>query len=295
MEPTTDSGTSGPWHERIQSEHDRLKADGRALAAAAQALKPLAKAAAFNDLKKLGALLQKTRAKLEATGGAATAALPLIVQATDWLADAPETLRRETGKRLKEFCDAGGLELMVQRREAPVLLRIPPLALEINFQTGKTSIQFARLPVAEAGADADSILAAREKVLRAWDTDWDPARFHEYCRRAWRAARAAEGIDEERVEILRFLPYLAMQFQSDKFAVEPEAKNFRGYGRARFAYDVNRLREARLLEQGGFRLSLGVATGSTAQQKKRVIYFENGRGEGEYKLTVSFTRGEARP
>ncbi|HMS15938.1 MAG TPA: hypothetical protein PKA37_03785, partial [Planctomycetota bacterium] len=225
---------------------------------------------------------------------AATAA-PIVVEAPEWLTEAPETLRRETGKRLKEFCDASGLELIVQRREAPVLLRIPPFALEINFQTGKTSLQFARLPVAAAGADADSILAAREKLLRAWDTDWDPAHFHECCRKAWRAARAAESTDDDRVEILRFLPYLAMQFQSDKFAVEPEAKNFRGYGRARFAYDVNRLREARLLEQGGFRLSLGVATGSTAQQKKRVIYFENGRGDGEYKLTVSFTRGDARP
>jgi hypothetical protein len=39
-------------------------------------------------------------------------------------------------------------------------------------------------------------------------------------------------------------------------------------------------------------MSLGVATGSTAAQKKRVVYFEDEEGHGEYKLTVYFTKDE---
>jgi hypothetical protein len=39
-------------------------------------------------------------------------------------------------------------------------------------------------------------------------------------------------------------------------------------------------------------MNLGVATGSTASQKKRVLYFEDEDGSGEYKLTLFFTRVE---
>ncbi len=59
--------------------------------------------------------------------------------------------------------------------------------------------------------------------------------------------------------------------------------------RTEFAYDVLRLRKAGKLSHEGRRMNLGVATGSSASQKKRVIYFEDEFGSGEYKLTVFFT------
>ena len=80
--------------------------------------------------------------------------------------------------------------------------------------------------------------------------------------------------------------------QGPRFRVEPTSENFKGYGRVRFAWDVLRLRRARMLTQGGLRMNLGVATGSTASQKKRVLYFEDEDGNGEYKLTLFFTRVE---
>ena len=81
----------------------------------------------------------------------------------------------------------------------------------------------------------------------------------------------------------------ATRKQSKKFQEEPVASNFRGYSRAQFAYDVLRLRKAGALTQAGKRINFGVATGTTATKKNRVLYMEDGEGKGEYKLTVYFT------
>jgi len=42
-------------------------------------------------------------------------------------------------------------------------------------------------------------------------------------------------------------------------------------------------------------MNLGVATGTTASDKRRVLYLEDEAGNGEYKLTVFFTKEEAHP
>ena len=94
------------------------------------------------------------------------------------------------------------------------------------------------------------------------------------------------------MEILDFLPYLALQMQPPAFQVDPSVRNFKGYSRVQFAWDVLRLRREGTFVQDGWRFNLGVATGTTAQQKKRVIWFEDEHGDGEFKLTVFFTRME---
>jgi hypothetical protein len=96
----------------------------------------------------------------------------------------------------------------------------------------------------------------------------------------------------ERVEITDFLPYLALQLQSAAFRVEPSANNYRGYSRARFAFDLMRLRDELGLSRDGWRLNLGVATGTTATKKNRALFCEDAFGDGEFKLTVFFTRAE---
>ncbi|MCA9002049.1 MAG: hypothetical protein KDB61_09005, partial [Planctomycetes bacterium] len=69
----------------------------------------------------------------------------------------------------------------------------------------------------------------------------------------------------------------------------PITGNYKGYSRGQFAYDVHRLRLARGLQQDGKRMNLGVATGTTASNKSRVIYMEDEFGQGEYKLNIFFT------
>ena len=85
-----------------------------------------------------------------------------------------------------------------------------------------------------------------------------------------------------------------MQMQNRAFRVEPSVRNYRDYGRARFAFDMLQLRRQGGLVREGWRLNLGVATGTTASKKNRVIWFEDEHGEGEFKLTVFFTRQDKR-
>ena len=41
-------------------------------------------------------------------------------------------------------------------------------------------------------------------------------------------------------------------------------------------------------------MNLGVATGTTATKRNRALFLEDEHGDGEFKLTVFFTRAEAR-
>ena len=120
-------------------------------------------------------------------------------------------------------------------------------------------------------------------------------RWYGACFRAWNAARGA-GLagSGDRVEILEFLPYLAIQLQSRSFRNDPSERNYKGYTRARFPFDLHQLRKAGRLTHDGRRLNLGVATGTTAAKKNRAVWVENENGNGEYKLTVFFTSVEGK-
>jgi hypothetical protein len=140
--------------------------------------------------------------------------------------------------------------------------------------------------------DPDAIVAAVGKARARLASGLDPAEFFDRCLAAWKAARVATGAPE-RVEILTFLPYLALSMQKARFQVEPTKANFTDYTRAQFAFDVLRLRRSKTgIVRNGWRLNLGVATGTSASEKKRVVYFEDEDGNGEYKLTVFFTKEE---
>lgn len=276
----------------IRSVQERLRSDANRLTAAATALGPLARAATYEDLKKLAATVDKVGEKLPEQVRQQADVAELLGRIRTWIDEAGERLRRRLGRQLREACTNAGLEFRVVSRESPVEVRIPPFAVALDFDKGQAVLKFARLEVARAPAEAGAILAAHARARRELDTVFDPQQFFSRCHRAWRAARAANADNGERVEILDCLPYLAVEMQSPRFRVDPIGENFKGYGRIRFAWDVLRLRRARMLTQDGLRMNLGVATGTTASQKKRVLYFEDEDGNGEYKLTIFFTRVE---
>jgi hypothetical protein len=202
-----------------------------------------------------------------------------------------EVQRRELARQLAEACQRRGLELIVVRREEPVEVRIPPFAIEIDRTKGRATLQFARLPFDTCAAEAEAIAELVVRQSDSWTHDFDSTRYFEACRNAWAAARATGlGGQSERVELLDFLPFLALQLQPAKFLQEPSAKHFVDYSRVRFAFDLMQLRRAGALSHDGWRLNLGVATGITASNKKRVLFVEDERGQGEYKLTIYFTR-----
>jgi len=276
----------------VRSAQQRLRDEAARRTAAATALGPLARAETYEDLKKLAAAVAKVEEKLSAAARDEAGLTDLLGRIHCWLDEAGERLRRRLGQDLRAACTRAGLEFRVVSRESPVEVRIPPFAVVLDFEKGQAVLKFARLEVARAPAEAEAILAAHARARRELDTPFDPGQFFARCQRAWRAARAAKGERAERIEILDCLPYLAVEMQGPRFRVDPIGPNFQGYGRARFAWDVLRLRRARMLTQDGLRMNLGVATGSTPSQKKRVLYVEDEEGNGEYKLTIFFTRVE---
>ncbi len=270
------------------------KAEAQALGKLATAFGPLAKPKTYENLPKLPALLEKVEAKIRPLAVAARG----VVVLDEIRADLRERRRRvheRLARDLSAECKAAGLELRVVRREEPIEVRIPPFAVLIDREKGRAELRFARLPIAACEADAAVIVRAHGQSLKAMGQAFQADRFFDACFKAWRAAcSTGSGGSGDRIEILDFLPYLALQHQSPAFRVEPIERNFRSYSRARFAYDTLRLRQAGQLTHDGWRMNLGVATGTTATKKNRAIFFEDEHGDGEFKLTVFFTRAEGR-
>lgn len=278
--------------ERVAARLASLREEAKALARVVQVLAPLGRERSWADLAKVPALVDKLEAKAAAIPGSAGRGAEIAGLARAELEGHRARLREGLARELRDACAQRGLSMRVLRREEPVELRIPPLGLRIDREKGRAELSFARLVVESAPAEAGAILAARERALAALTSGFDAARFFEAARKAWLAARAAAESAGERVEITDFLPQLALQLQKPAFRVDPRAKSFSDYPRARFAYDLLQLRRAGKLAQNGWRLNLGVATGTSATQKQRVLFVEDEEGEGEFKLTVFFTRVE---
>lgn len=287
-----DDPTALPMDERVRAGVTDLKARAKVLSSAATALGPLAKPDTYTDLVKLEPVLAKIRKKLESLVPAPKIALGTVDAVEAWTHERKRTLRERLGRELKSACDAAGLAMRVVSREQPVEVRIPPFAVVIDFDRARAELRFAKHPVGSCPADPEAIVAAIGKQKAALDGRFDAGDFFDRCLAAWKAARVVSG-SAERVEILDFLPYLAVGVQRPKFKAEPTKANYASYTKAQFAYDVLRLRRQGGLTRNGHRMNLGVATGSSASQKKRVVYLEDEDGNGEYKLTVFFTKEEA--
>ena len=289
----TDAGATLPSIDRrVVEAQSAWKAEARALGKLAAALGPLAKGKAYQDLSKLPQLLEKVEARIR-TLPVAERGAALLEEVRSDLQERRRRMHQNLAKDLQEACKASQLELRVVRREEPIEIRIPPFAVLIDRNRGRAELRFARQPVANCAASAEAILRTRAQTLEALRKGFDAERFFDDCLVAWRAACGAGCAGAgDRVELLDFLPFLVVQLQPSAFRVEPNEQNFRGYSRARFAYDVQRLRKEVGLSRESWRMNLGVATGTTATKKNRAIFFEDEQGDGEFKLTVFFNRGE---
>lgn len=295
--PAGTPGGAAPAPDELVAESlAGLQEEAEVLRKLTAALAPLARPTAHTDPTSLERALEKAAARVEELAGAPAGLLEraraVLDVARGTLEEQHRRLRERLAPELRAACEARGLGLRVLRREEPVELRIPPLGVVVDRAKGRAEIRFARTAIATCPADAQAIVETHAQALSELDGEpFDPAAFFDACHRAWRAARASTG-GGERVEILDFLPFLALELQPAAFRVDPTPRNYRGYSRVRFAWDVLRLRRAAGFTREGLRLNLGVATGTTATQKKRVIWFEDEQGEGEFKLTVFFTRAE---
>jgi len=172
----------------------------------------------------------------------------------------------------------------------PMEFSLPPFAVAVDLGRNRATLTYARLPVGELPAKPDKIMGAIKKQLKAFEAGWSPERFFEALLEAYRTelfrVRKPAG---ERLEIVSLLPGVAFLFQNARFQLEPLSGNYRSYGRFNMAWDLASLRRKGLLEQKGFRLNLGAATGSSTKNKKSVLYIEEGAGRGQYYLSLWFT------
>jgi hypothetical protein len=274
--------------EKLQA----LQAEQRSLAKVVAALRPLPRILQSTDLVAALQKLAKLEAKVAALGEAGSRGVALVQAARSEIEQQRQRGRERLGSELRAACEARGLGFRVVSREEPVEVRIPPLAVVIDREKGRAELRFARQPLAACAAQTDEILAAHAAAVETLQQGFDAKDFFAASLRAWRAARAAADPGPQagdRVEILDFLPHLALQLQGERFRANPKARNYREYTRARFAFDVLQLQRLGKLVQNRQRLNLGVATGTTASQRNRAIWLEDEHGEGEFKLTVYFS------
>ncbi len=290
-EPAADLDQTMDQH--VAACQGQWKEEARALEKLATAFGPLAKPGSQWEIAKLPGAIDKIEAKISALAPDQRSAQLLQELRAD-LDERRRRMQESLAKDLREACEEQGLELRVIRREAPVEVRMPPFAVRIDREKGRAQLLFARQLVAECEAQAQAIVDAHAQAQAELSRDFSAQQFFDACLRAWRASCAVGcGGAGERVEILDFLPYLALQMQSGAFSIDPSKGNFRDYGRARFAFDMLRLRNEGGLSRDGWRMNLGVATGTTATKKNRTIFFEDEQGSGEFKLTVFFSEAEA--
>lgn len=279
-----------PLHDLVFDKQTELKRFAKVLSSMATLLGPLAKASTYVDAKKALAAVERAAEKIPTEMDGRSDGGELLALLKENLEQRIAKNEEGLGRDLGLICTARGLKMRVLSREEPVEIRIPPFGIVIDRKKGEARIQFAREVIERMPAEADAIMDGYDAALSRLDGPFDAETFLGHCLCAWQAARAATAAKGDRVEVTDFLPYLALQRQEQKFYRDPTQKSFRDYTRVQFAWDVMRLREARMFVCDGWRLNIGAASGTSASNKARVIFMEDENGQGEYKLTVYFSR-----
>lgn len=133
-----------------------------------------------------------------------------------------------------------------------------------------------------------------EEIWKVYDRYFD--KFHKSCvnekevfEKIFSSYRAVIGIEQkragDRIMLVDIIPILSVIGKTRK-------ENISIYSRAQLCWDINYLRAKGALEQKGFRLQIGPATGGSAQNKQNVIWIENNSGQGGWYLTLWFSRVE---
>ncbi len=230
--------------------------------------------------------LAKGLAALEKAGEVDVGAIRAGIGA--WVTEEKASRRERLSGALRTACEAESVELLVLSKD-PLELRLPPLSARIDIEANKAEILFSQQVLETSTADGPAILAARRRALQTLDGDpWDSAAFHGLLHKAWMRAAPTGGW----AELIDVLPEVVFLRQPKAFRLDPDPKRFVPYSRARFAYDLWRLRRDRALTRDGWRLSIAPATGSSTKDKKLVYWLEDDRGQGQYHLTLRFVREE---
>ncbi len=171
--------------------------------------------------------------------------------------------------------------------DSPLVLHIHPLTLEADFDQCKTTLSYAREPLAQSSLDAEEIFKTYGELL-------DQFRASRIDSRAfWHVLKTAYDIvllkdkksPGDRADIVDMLTPLLWLW--------PDAAPFKkltALPRYLLAYQIQKLRQDGLISRDGFRLDLGTATGGSTKNKANVLFIPMGATEGQYYLSMCFRR-----
>ena len=216
------------------------------------------------------------------TGPAAQVLLEELAGVVD---DERVSRREGLSRALKDACTRQGVGFRVVAREPLIMLRLAPLAVRLDKDKSYADLLFSGERLETVPAEAEAILDGWRRVVHRLEGEerWDPEAFHHLLWRAWRHSLVEEEREQrpDWVEINAVFSMLEL--------LRPRRTE---HNRARFAWDLYRLRRDRRLFDRGWRLVIGAATGASTKDKRRVWWLEDAEGNGQYHLTLKFVPQE---
>ena len=168
----------------------------------------------------------------------------------------------------------------------PLVVYIHPLTLEVNFEAAKCTWTYAHETLSTVSLAPEEIMAEHAHLVDAFRAARiDSAQFFTICHKAYEMALIRAGQKPtERVDIVELLTPMAWLWPE----THAGKKGMAQLPRYLMAYQLQKLRSDRMLQQNGLRLDLGAATGGTTRNKSGVLYIPQGASEGQYYLSICF-------
>lgn len=219
-------------------------------------------------------------------------------QLCDWCRNEAATIEQER----EEFKFRFTREVVTTLRELGMevrgqipLLRVGFFTVKVDLQQGTGVIYWG--PEIERLRDKVSLVPTelatvlqeyRQRLLERADTELP--KFIKVLYSAYRRCCLWADVPlGTRIPLADMLRELVMMMQPPAFQIDPVRATFVEYPRVQFSYDLFRLRQAGLVEVGGTKLRLHVATFDATAEKMRALWVpDNERGEGTHYSHISF-------
>ncbi len=199
--------------------------------------------------------------------------------------------RRALAADLKAACEAAGRRYQ-RLGDSPPELLIAPFTAVLDLESMQARVLYAREDLVTTRATAADIMKTIEQQEKRLGQRQQPP--DEVLAQLYAAYLAVLGQIGgrlgDRIELLELLPLMAIAQQSARWLADPVQERYRSYTKARFLWDLARLRATRNLEHNGMRLDLGTATGDSTRRPARVFFIDDGAGQGQYYLSLRFVK-----
>jgi hypothetical protein len=275
--------------QKLSELGESLKALLKQLKAQEKAISDMLAADREENGRDLQAALARLSSELLERVGLGESCSSVVTSARERLDQLRLELRRSLIRELESACSE--TERPFRRLgDSPPELLLAPFTVTLDLSELEAVVCYARQELVRVKADTKAIMAAVEREEKALSKGQPPPErlFQEllaaYSGLLGRSGRAIGT----RVDLVEILPELALLRQSSGFRSNPIRERFTSFSKAHFLFALARLRATRTLEQDGYRLDLGTATGDSVRSKSKVFFIQDANGQGQYYLSLRF-------